>query len=281
MKNTVGKGLFFYILIFLGVIVGVACIFMAILVLSPGTELFGISYYYQDEFKWNDSYIDTNNEEVTKKVDTINYLRTSDGITYFQKLIKENHKFKFVINTGYTRVHVLQDTSSTHIGMRISGRVTGISKSDSKKDSSVTANYTYDSANDCYEFVLSIVEPEIVLPFSKAITIDFFIPDSIDLSKVDFEIKKLIDEAYNLTKKTLTEKRDALEAVAKGLLEYETLSGDDVKKYPTEQVDELGKVLKDLFGVVRIKLYLCHEICTYMNMIRKIIILLFICHYNI
>ncbi|MEE8438009.1 MAG: cell division protein FtsH, partial [Micropepsaceae bacterium] len=35
--------------------------------------------------------------------------------------------------------------------------------------------------------------------------------------------------AYQNVKRILTEKRDDLEALAKGLLEYETLTGDEIK----------------------------------------------------
>lgn len=38
-----------------------------------------------------------------------------------------------------------------------------------------------------------------------------------------------------------------------------------------------GNKLKELFGEVKIKLYLCHEICTYMNKICRIIFFLLIC----
>ncbi|MCQ2966538.1 MAG: ATP-dependent zinc metalloprotease FtsH [Alphaproteobacteria bacterium] len=48
-------------------------------------------------------------------------------------------------------------------------------------------------------------------------------------AKVDAEIKSLIDEAYSKTKTVLTEKHDALEAIAQGLLEFETLSAEEVK----------------------------------------------------
>ncbi len=47
--------------------------------------------------------------------------------------------------------------------------------------------------------------------------------------KVDLEVRKLIDEAYNTAKKVLTEKKEDLEKLAKALLVYETLSGDEIR----------------------------------------------------
>ena len=45
MKSTVNKGILFYILLLCSIVVGIACVIMAILIFSPGTEIFGISYY--------------------------------------------------------------------------------------------------------------------------------------------------------------------------------------------------------------------------------------------
>jgi cell division protease FtsH len=47
--------------------------------------------------------------------------------------------------------------------------------------------------------------------------------------KIDSEIRRIIDEAYKKATDILTEKRDDLEKVAQGLLEYETLTGDEIK----------------------------------------------------
>ena len=47
--------------------------------------------------------------------------------------------------------------------------------------------------------------------------------------KVDLEVRKLIDEAYKKATKVLTEKKGDLEKLAKALLVYETLSGDEIR----------------------------------------------------
>ena len=47
--------------------------------------------------------------------------------------------------------------------------------------------------------------------------------------KVDIEIKKIVDAGYEKAKKILTEKIDDLHKLAKALLAYETLSGEEIK----------------------------------------------------
>jgi cell division protease FtsH len=47
---------------------------------------------------------------------------------------------------------------------------------------------------------------------------------------IDEEVKRIIDAAYADARRILTENRDKLEALAKALLKYETLDGDEVRK---------------------------------------------------
>src|SRR2546423_7775264 len=49
------------------------------------------------------------------------------------------------------------------------------------------------------------------------------------VQKIDGEIKRLVEAGYEEANHILTEKRDDLETLARGLLEYETLSGDEIK----------------------------------------------------
>jgi cell division protease FtsH len=48
------------------------------------------------------------------------------------------------------------------------------------------------------------------------------------VQKIDTEIRRFVEEGYNEATRILTEKRADLEALAKGLLEFETLSGDEI-----------------------------------------------------
>ncbi len=53
-------------------------------------------------------------------------------------------------------------------------------------------------------------------------------PDTHEL--IDAEVRRLVDEGYETAKRILTEKRGDLDRLAKGLLEYETLTGKEITK---------------------------------------------------
>jgi cell division protease FtsH len=48
------------------------------------------------------------------------------------------------------------------------------------------------------------------------------------VQKIDTEIRRFVEEGYQHATKILTERRQDLEVLAKGLLEYETLTGDEI-----------------------------------------------------
>jgi len=47
---------------------------------------------------------------------------------------------------------------------------------------------------------------------------------------IDEEVRRLIDEGYETAKRILTERADDLKRLAEGLLEYETLTGDEIRR---------------------------------------------------
>ena len=61
--------------------------------------------------------------------------------------------------------------------------------------------------------------------------------------KVDSEIRKIVDKGYERARKVLTEKIEDLHKLAKALLTYETLSGDEIENlinknvYPKDKED--------------------------------------------
>ena len=61
---------------------------------------------------------------------------------------------------------------------------------------------------------------------------------------IEDEVKRLIDEAYDSAFKILTERKDEWERLAQGLLEYETLTGEEIARVirgePPEADDDEG-----------------------------------------
>ena len=61
--------------------------------------------------------------------------------------------------------------------------------------------------------------------------------------KVDAEIRKIVDKGYERARKVLNEKIDDLHKLAKALLTYETLSGEEIENlinkniYPADKQD--------------------------------------------
>jgi cell division protease FtsH len=68
--------------------------------------------------------------------------------------------------------------------------------------------------------------------------------------KVDAEIKKIVEAGYKRAKKILTEKIDDMHKLAKALILYETLTGEEIKdlifnnKYP-KRVEDLKEDEKE------------------------------------
>jgi len=48
--------------------------------------------------------------------------------------------------------------------------------------------------------------------------------------RIDAEVKRIVDEGYDVAKRILSEKKNDLHRLAEGLLEYETLTGDEITK---------------------------------------------------
>jgi cell division protease FtsH len=64
--------------------------------------------------------------------------------------------------------------------------------------------------------------------------------------KIDAEVRRIVDQGYETAKTILTEKMDDLHRLAQGLLEYETLTGDEITKViagiPLNRGDDTDKL---------------------------------------
>ena len=62
--------------------------------------------------------------------------------------------------------------------------------------------------------------------------------------QIDKEIRKLVDEGYNQATKILTEKIDDLHKIAKALINYETLTGEEIENIIIKNVYPKDKVVE-------------------------------------
>jgi cell division protease FtsH len=64
---------------------------------------------------------------------------------------------------------------------------------------------------------------------------------------IDKEIRRVVEQGYDRAKSLLEKHRDDLETLAKALLEYETLSGDEIKAVlKGETIDRGGSSRPDI-----------------------------------
>tara|TARA_Y100000590_G_C15157983_1_gene802454 strand:- start:245 stop:643 length:399 start_codon:yes stop_codon:yes gene_type:complete len=79
---------------------------------------------------------------------------------------------------------------------------------------------------------------------------------SEDIHKlVDSEVRKIIDDSYIIAEKILKDKEEDLHTIANGLLEYETLTGDEITNLlggvkPIRNEDSDNSDSEDLSGSV-------------------------------
>jgi cell division protease FtsH len=64
--------------------------------------------------------------------------------------------------------------------------------------------------------------------------------------KIDKEIRKLIDEGYDEAKKILTDKIDDLHKIAKALITYETLTGEEIENIISKNLYPKDKAVEKL-----------------------------------
>ncbi len=73
---------------------------------------------------------------------------------------------------------------------------------------------------------------------------------AVAAKKVDLEIRKIVDKGYDRAKTVLTEKIDDLHKIAKALITYETLTGEEIENiinkniYPAESL---------LYGIMQLQ----------------------------
>ncbi len=163
MKSTVNKGILFYILLLCSIVVGVACIIMAILIFSPGTEIFGISYY-------------------GKKIESsVTKISTDENSSYIDALVENNMIDTFNITTDYANISVIMKDIN-RVQIQLESTTSGIIKSGNQKN--FIWNYNYDNTSNTFNF--SVTSPDCSLFFSKNATIKLLLP--LDFNRTDMNL---------------------------------------------------------------------------------------------
>ena len=187
MKKTVGKGILFYLFVLFSIAFGILCIFAGILIFSPGAEIFGISYSF--------SKAETFYQKVT----------IDDKTETISQLINDGQIAKIVIDSDNFNVYVNRE-NVVNVGLRVKNKYSGLSKHEQRK----IAKTTIDFDRTTKTYTIKVLGPECMLWFSNSSKVVLALPDTINLSNVDLEIKtnssKVIlgnTESYSYTFKSL------------------------------------------------------------------------------
>lgn len=166
MKNTVSRGILFYIFLLIAVVLGVLCVLGAILIFSPGTEIFGISYYVNTSAQRIETTLnDSGNQQ------SIDSLFTSGQIDTIN------------ITTNYANVS-LETRQDGAVQFIIEPSLTGLMTSENKNTFTYTSRYT---ASD-NTLSVSLNAPNMFLAFNNNIDFVLSFPEDVANTNLDINI---------------------------------------------------------------------------------------------
>ena len=166
MKNTVSRGILFYIFLLIAVVLGVLCVLGAILIFSPGTEIFGISYYINTSAQRIETALnDSGNQQ------SIDSLFTSGQIDTIN------------ITTNYANVS-LETRQVGAVQFIIEPSLTGLMTSENKDTFTYTSRYT---ASD-NTLSVSLNAPNMFLAFNNNIDFVLSFPEDVANTNLDINI---------------------------------------------------------------------------------------------
>ncbi len=168
MKNTVNKGILFYILLLCSIVTGIASVIVAILIFSPGTEIFGISYY-------------------GKRVESsVTKVSIDENSSYIDTLVDNNMIDTFNITTDYANISVIMKDIN-RIQIQLDSTTSGIIKSGNQKN--FVWNYNFDESTNTFNF--EITSPDCSIFFSKNATVKLLLP--LDYNRTDMNLNLYTD----------------------------------------------------------------------------------------
>lgn len=178
MKNTVSKGILFYLLIFIGVILGIACILMCILMFSPGTKIFGISYF-------------RNNDRI--EISTFKASQVSGELS-LHNYITDGSIETIEIKTNYPTIDIA-NTSAPKYSFELESDVSGFSNAEKPKTENLM-KYNYNYNEETKTFTIEVYGPQAVLYLTKTSAITFNVPKDQSLANKNI---KIVTESANVT----------------------------------------------------------------------------------
>lgn len=158
-KSKVKKGFLYYILMFIFLVLGVLCILATILIFNPGKDIYGINLRYVSIHSPKEYYKLTNAE--TQISDT-----NFDTVEF---------------NAGSTNFNIMYDASETFTKVYFQPYITALSQSEK-----ITFDISITVSNN--KLLISVVEPELWLPFSNSSTINLIFPTTKKLDTTAFNV---------------------------------------------------------------------------------------------
>ncbi|MDY2696248.1 MAG: DUF4097 family beta strand repeat-containing protein [Eubacteriales bacterium] len=158
-KSKVKRGFLYYLLIFCALLLGLFCIFAAILIFNPGKDVYGINLRYVSHHK-----------EIIK-------YKSTDTNTNLDDLSFSSVEF----NSGSTDFEIDYDLDAVFTSVHFKPYVTALSKNED-------TNFTLKIELVGSKLVISVEEPELWLTFSNRTSVSFVCPKNKTFANYDFNI---------------------------------------------------------------------------------------------
>ena len=158
-KSKVKKGFLFYLLVLIFILLGLVCVFTAILIFNPGQDVYGINIRYVNHIKQVDYYKLTGTDTL---IQTLNY----DTVEF---------------NCTYTNFIFGYDEDATNTKISLKPNVTALSR-----DEDVDFHLNIELVGS--KLVISITEPQIWIGLYKGSTINFVCAKNTSFEHVTFNI---------------------------------------------------------------------------------------------
>ena len=158
-KSKVKRGFLYYLLIFCALVLGLFCIFVAILIFNPGKDVYGINLRYVSHHK-----------EIIK-------YKSTDTNTNIDDLAYTSVEF----NSGSTDFEIEYDVDATFTSVHFKPYVTALSKNEN-------TDFVLKIELVGTKLVISVEEPELWLTFANRASISFVCPKNKSFTNFDFNI---------------------------------------------------------------------------------------------